>query len=94
MAGTAITICNEQEKLLVKKIVRKHKQEVKKYTIKQAFKDLVKQTIQESERIIKGIWDLERKEEEALWAMLDLAKASNMIWYNDDIINRPKKEWF
>ena len=37
---------------------------------------------------------MERKEEEALRAMIDLTKASNMIKYNEDIINWPKKEWF
>jgi len=37
---------------------------------------------------------MEKKEDEAVWTLIDLTKASNLIKYNDEIINRPKKEWF
>jgi len=57
-------------------------------------KDLIKQAIQESEEAIRGIKEMEKKEDEAVWTLIDLTKASNLIKYNDEIINRPKKEWF
>lgn len=37
---------------------------------------------------------MENKENEAVRALIDLTKAQNLIKYSDDIINRPKKEWF
>ena len=37
---------------------------------------------------------MERKEEEALRAMIEVTKATNLLKYNDEIHNRPKKEWY
>ena len=37
---------------------------------------------------------MERKENEAFRAMLDLNKAENLIRYNDEIMNWPRKDWF
>lgn len=37
---------------------------------------------------------MEWKENEAFRALLDVNKAENLIRYNDEIMNKPRKDWF
>lgn len=37
---------------------------------------------------------MEKKENEAFRAILDANKAENLLKYSDEIMNKPRKEWF
>ena len=94
--GKAITICDEKDRLVLKKLLKKEKIEIKlnfikipNDDIKKTYKELIK--MQEE---LKEKMEDEKVNRELMVAERDIDKTMNYKLYEDEIKNRPKKRWF
>ena len=93
-AGTAITLCDNTEKVACQKVVRKCKGTAKGYSYPKQLKDTILTLINLLDEPLKTILSQEREEFQLKRAETELKKAQNILSYKDEIYNRPKKEWF
>jgi len=91
--GIAITICDEDERKELKKLVKKNKDKLLKWSIKKKATDELVTQIEGIEKYIEEIEKQERLEKQYFMANIDIARAENIIKYKDQIMNRPKREW-
>lgn len=92
--GVAITLCNENEKNQTQKVAKKCKGTAKSYSVSKQLKEPLFTLINLlNEGITKLLHD-EREEFQLERAETDLKRAQNILEYQDEIYNRPKKEWF
>lgn len=93
--GIAVNLCNEEERKELKKLTRKLNQNMNTFAVQNKFVhsifDLIRSKLDEA---IKTIQCEIAEAKEMKEAMRDLEKSKNMIKYKDEIMNRPKKEWF
>ena len=94
--GEAITICDDKERLLIKKIFKKEKVDIKVKPIKinnDEIKDLYKKIIKIKDEIDNKIID-EKAEKQFEMAEKDIEKTMNIKLHQKEIQNRPKKIWY
>ena len=94
--GEAITICDDKERLLIKKIFKKEKVDIKVKPIKinnDEIKDLYKKIIKIKDEIDNKIID-EKAEKQFEMAEKDIEKTMNIKLHQNEIKNRPKKIWY
>ena len=94
--GEAITICDDKERLLIKKIFKKEKVDIKVKPIKinnDEIKDLYKKIIKIKDEIDNKIID-EKAEKQFEMAEKDIEKTMNIKLHQNEIQNRPKKIWY
>lgn len=92
--GEAITICDENDRQLLKKLIKKEKFtlnviNIENNKIKQVYKNLLLTKPQINELLAE-----DEMEKELDLAELDVEKAMNIKMHSDEIHNRPKKQWF
>lgn len=94
--GQAITICDDKDRLVLKKLLKKEKIEVNLNVIKIS-NDEVKKVFKELLKIKEEMQELlenEKVEYELSCAERDIDKTMNIKKYEAEIKNRPKKRWF
>lgn len=94
--GKAITICDEKDRLVLKKLLKKEKIEIKLNFIKipnDDIKNTYKELIKMQEELKEKMED-EKVNRELMVAERDIDKTMNYKLYEDEIKNRPKKRWF
>ena len=94
--GEAITICDDKERLLIKKIFKKEKVDIKVKPIKinnDEIKELYKKVIKIKDEIDNKIID-EKAEKQFEMAEKDIEKTMNIKLHQNEIKNRPKKIWY
>jgi ATP-dependent RNA helicase DDX27 len=92
--GTAITICNEEERKVIKKIARKSKSALKAYSIKNTLLASIEEAVAKIGVHIEKLLEEEKVDRNMVKAEVERQKAVNMIEHSDEISNRPKKMWF
>ena len=94
--GEAITICDDKERLLIKKIFRKEKVDINLKPIKinnEDVKDLYKKIMKIKENIDDELIN-EKAEKQFELAEKDIEKTMNIKLHQNEIQNRPKKIWY
>eukprot|EP00826_Nyctotherus_ovalis_P053763 TRINITY_DN7014_c0_g8_i1.p1 TRINITY_DN7014_c0_g8~~TRINITY_DN7014_c0_g8_i1.p1 ORF type:complete len:600 (+),score=188.18 TRINITY_DN7014_c0_g8_i1:78-1877(+) len=91
--GVAITVCSEEERKELRKLVKKNKDKLLKWSMKKKNVEEFVAKINEIEEYIAEIERHERLEKQYFMANVDMARAENIIKYKDQIMNRPKREW-
>ena len=94
--GEAITICDDKERLLIKKIFRKEKVDINLKPIKinnEYVKDLYKKIMKIKENIDDELIN-EKAEKQFELAEKDIEKTMNIKLHQNEIQNRPKKIWY
>ena len=94
--GEAITICDDKERLLIKKIFKKEKVNINLKPIKinnEDIKDLYKKIIKAKSDIEDKIVN-EKTEKQFELAEKDIEKTMNLKLHQNEIQNRPKKIWY
>lgn len=93
-SGTAITLCNDDESFLAKKVIKKSKSTAKSYSYPKSLRDNIFTLIHLAGEAIANILNLEREDYQMARAEMELKKAQNILDYQEEIYNKPKKEWF
>ena len=94
--GEAITICDDKERLAIKKIFKKEKVNIslKPIQIKnEEIKELYKKIMKIKEEIDEKLID-EKAEKQFDMAEKDIEKTMNIKLHQNEIQNRPKKIWY
>ena len=94
--GEAITICDDKERLLIKKIFRKEKVDINLKPIKinnEDVKDFYKKIMKIKENIDDELIN-EKAEKQFELAEKDIEKTMNIKLHQNEIQNRPKKIWY
>lgn len=88
--GVSINLCNEEERTMVRKLIKKNTIGLSIDNEKLAgIKEKVEKSIGKVREAIKE----EMLEKELMKAEIEANKAQNMMKHVDEIYNRPKKEW-
>jgi len=94
--GEAITICDDKERLVIKKIFKKEKVEIKlnpikinNEEIKELYKSIMKIKNEIEEKLIE-----EKTEKQFEMAEKDIEKTMNIKLHQKEIKSRPKKIWY
>lgn len=94
--GKAITICDDKDRLVLKKLLKKEKIDIKltfikieNDDIKKTYKELLKIKEELQEKI-----EEEKVNRELRMAEMDVEKTMNYKLHEEEIKNRPKKRWF
>ena len=94
--GEAITICDDKERLAIKKIFKKEKVNISLKPIKiknEEIKDLYKQIMKIKDEIEEKLID-EKAEKQFEMTEKDIEKTMNIKLHQKEIQNRPKKIWY
>ena len=94
--GEAITICDDKERLLIKKIFKKEKVDISFKPIKvnnEEIKDMYKKIMKIKDEIDENILE-EKTEKQFEMAEKDIEKTMNIKIHQKEIQNRPKKIWY
>ena len=94
--GEAITICDDKERLVLKKIFKKEKIEINIKPIKiknEEIKDLYKKIITFKDEIEEKLVN-EKAEEQLELTERDIEKTMNIKLHQNEIKSRPKKKWY
>ena len=94
--GEAITICDDKERLLIKKIFKKEKVDISLKPIKvnnEEIKDMYKKIMKIKDEIDEYILE-EKTEKQFEMAEKDIEKTMNIKIHQKEIQNRPKKIWY
>ena len=94
--GEAITICDDKERLVLKKVFKKEKIEINVKPIKiknEEIKDLYKKIMNFKNEIEEKLID-EKAEKQFELAEKDIEKTMNINLYQKEIKSRPKKIWY
>lgn len=93
--GIAVNLCNEEERKELKKLTRKLNQNMNTFTVQNKFVenyfDLIVNKLDEVVKTAQCELDQAKEMKEA---MRDIERSNNMIKYKEEIMSRPKKEWF
>jgi len=92
--GTSITICNDTERLKLKKSIKKSADLLMHRKIAKKLIEKSSQRINHLETQIKEIVEEERTEKELRLAEMEATKAENILQHKEEIENRPKKVWY
>ena len=93
-SGVSVTLVGERKRHLMKEAVRRAKQNVKSRTIPPAVVQRYREKISSIEQDVNKIKAQEREEKELRVAVMEANKTANMIEYEEDIQNRPRRTWF
>ena len=94
--GEAITICDDKERLLIKKIFKIEKVDISLKPIKvnnEEIKDMYKKIMKIKDEIDENILE-EKTEKQFEMAEKDIEKTMNIKIHQKEIQNRPKKIWY
>ncbi len=94
--GEAITICDDKERLVLKKVFKKEKIEINVKPIKiknEEIKDLYKKIMNYKDEVEEKIVD-EKAEKQFEMTERDIEKTMNIKLHQNEIKNRPKKIWY
>ena len=94
--GEAITICDDKERLVLKKVFKKEKIEINLKPIKinnDEIKDIYKKIMNFKDDIEEKLLD-EKTEKQFEMAEKDIEKTMNIKLYQNEIKSRPKKKWY
>ena len=94
--GEAITICDDKERLVLKKVFKKEKIEISVKPIKiknEEIKDLYKKIMNYKDEVEEKIVD-EKAEKQFEMTERDIEKTMNIKLHQNEIKNRPKKIWY
>eukprot|EP01022_Parablepharisma_sp_SALTPOND_P020276 TRINITY_DN3641_c2_g1_i1.p1 TRINITY_DN3641_c2_g1~~TRINITY_DN3641_c2_g1_i1.p1 ORF type:complete len:676 (-),score=96.91 TRINITY_DN3641_c2_g1_i1:72-2099(-) len=91
--GVAITICSEDERRDLKKVVKKNKDKLLKYSLKMKSVEELAEKIEGITEYMHDVEKQEKVEKQYFLANVEMARAENVIKYKDQIMNRPKREW-
>jgi len=91
--GIAISICSEEERKELKKIIKKNHDKLLKYGLKMKQVEDLQTKIKEIEQYLTEIEKQEKLEKQYFMANIEMAKAENIVKYKDQIMNRPKRDW-
>ena len=94
--GEAITICDDKERLVIKKVFKKEKIEINVKPIKiknEEIKDLYKKIMNFKNEIEEKLID-EKAEKQFELAEKDIEKTMNINLHQKEIKSRPKKIWY
>ena len=94
--GEAITICDDKERLVLKKVFKKEKIEINVKPLKiknEEIKDLYKKIMNIKDDIEEKLVD-EKAEKQFEMAEKDIEKTMNIKLHQNEINNRPKKIWY
>ena len=94
--GEAITICDDKERLVLKKIFKKEKIEINLIPIKiknEEIKDIYKNIIKFRDDIEEKLIE-EKTEKQFEMTEKDIEKTMNIKLHQNEIQNRPKKKWY
>ena len=92
--GQAVTLCNDEERKDIKKLIRKLNQKLLPYTIPHKLVQLAHKFISETlDPLMRELQLEEQQDKEIERAYKEASRAENMIKYKDEIMSRPKTEW-
>ena len=92
--GSSCSFVFDEDRPLLKEIIKKSKVNVVKRTIAQNLVEKIKKEIEEFKDDIDAVIQAEKEEREIRIAERDVDKASNLIEHRKEIYGRPKKTWF
>jgi len=92
--GEAVTICNDDDRLLLKKLIKKEKfvlanVKIENSAVKAIYKQLITWKDEISDKISEFLAEKELQEAER-----DVDKTINLKMHSNEIYNKPRKEWF
>lgn len=89
--GEAVTICNDKDRQLIKKIMKKENFELSSLKINNIEVKNIYKIVCENKQQVNKICEEEEFDKELEKAEKDVTKAFNMSNFKDEIMNRPKK---
>lgn len=93
--GVAITLCNEEERKDLKKLSRKLNQTVTTFTVQpNAVSPFFESIRSDLDKVVKSVQCELEEEKENQEAQREITRGENMLKYRDEIMSRPRKEWF
>lgn len=93
--GVAITLCNEEERKDLKKLSRKLNQTVTTFTVQpNAVQPFFERIRKHLDKVVKSIQCELEEEKENREALREIERGENMLKYREEIMSRPRKEWF
>uniref|UniRef100_A0A7S3FZR2 Helicase C-terminal domain-containing protein n=1 Tax=Strombidium rassoulzadegani TaxID=1082188 RepID=A0A7S3FZR2_9SPIT len=93
--GVSITMCNEEERKELKKLSRKLNQNINTFSLQNKFVEPIYNLIaSQLDKVVKDIMCEMEQERELKETMRELKRSQNIIKYREEILNRPRKEWF
>ncbi|EGR33819.1 hypothetical protein IMG5_036350 [Ichthyophthirius multifiliis] len=93
--GVSLTLGTEQELKSLKKMLKENQDSaMKKFSIPEDILKSYQDKIKGIEREIERVIDEEQAERQLRKAEMEMKKAENLIKFQDDILNKPKKTWF
>merc|ERR1711957_539134 len=93
-SGEAITICNDKDRQLIKKIMKKENFVLTALKINNADIKAIYKIISENKRQVDKMCEEQEAEKEMDRADTDISKAFNMANNKEDIMNKPEKTWY
>lgn len=93
-SGRSITIVEDQDRSLLKEIIKKGKIELLSRKVASVAVNEWQSKVEAFERDVIQILKSEREEKELRKAEMEAQKASNMIDHHDEIYARPARTWF
>jgi len=93
--GVSITLCNEEERKDLKKLSRKLNQAMNTFTVQNKYVDgIFDLIVNKLDEAVKAVQCEVEHSREMKEAVRDIERSANLIKYKDEIMSRPKKEWF
>lgn len=93
--GVSITLCNEEERKDLKKLSRKLNQAMNTFTVQNKYVDgIFDLIVNKLDEAVKAVQCEVEHAKEMKEAVRDIERSANLIKYKDEIMSRPKKEWF
>eukprot|EP00355_Strombidium_rassoulzadegani_P001881 CAMPEP_0168609040 /NCGR_PEP_ID=MMETSP0449_2-20121227/981_1 /TAXON_ID=1082188 /ORGANISM="Strombidium rassoulzadegani, Strain ras09" /LENGTH=95 /DNA_ID=CAMNT_0008649131 /DNA_START=236 /DNA_END=523 /DNA_ORIENTATION=- len=88
-------MCNEEERKELKKLSRKLNQNINTFSLQNKFVEPIYNLIaSQLDKVVKDIMCEMEQERELKETMRELKRSQNIIKYREEILNRPRKEWF
>lgn len=92
--GQAVTLCNDEERKDIKKLIRKLNQKLLPYSINQKLVVLTHDFIKNKlDPLLREIQLEQQQDKEIEKAYKEASRAENIVKYKDEIMSRPKNEW-
>ena len=92
--GQAVTLCNDEERKDIKKLIRKLNQKLLPYTIPPKLVKIAHDYISKTlDPMLREIQLEHQQDKEIERAYREAMRAENVIKYKDEIMSRPKTEW-
>lgn len=88
-------MCNEEERKDLKKLSRKLNQTVTTFTVQpNAVQPFFERIRKHLDKVVKSIQCELEEEKENREALREIERGENMLKYREEIMSRPRKEWF